>query len=125
MFNSTRIWILPLALALICSIESIAGFVTAPPGSSWTAILPRNTADVNGYLGIIEETRQGHLLAHNLFTAEPHPGFQIRPYYMMLGLIGRVVPQVSTVTLMEIGRFVSSFCFLLLLALIAKRLFES
>lgn len=109
---------------LLAFLPSLAGMLNVPQGQAWTGILTRNGADVNGYLGIIEEIRQGHLRARNLFTAEPHPPFQIRPYYTALGLIGRALPGVSTETLMEWGRLISSGCLLLLIFKIASLLFE-
>lgn len=109
---------------LLTSIPSLYGCWNVPSESSWTGMLTRNTADVNGYLGIIEEIRQGHLRTRNLFTAEPHPPFQVRPYYMLLGLMGRLFPAISTVTWMEIGRFISVATLLILTAIIVRRLFS-
>ena len=119
------LWIAVLVALLITSIPSAAGVLFPPSGGSWTGILTRNTADVNGYLSMIEEARQGHWRMHNLFTAEPHPAFQIRPLWLLLGLTGRLLPLVSNVYLMEIARVLTSFCLLLLIATFAARLFVS
>ncbi len=119
------LWIAVFAALLITSIPSAAGILFPPPGGSWTGILTRNTADVNGYLSMIEEARQGHVRMRNLFTAEPHPHFQIRPLWMLLGLTGRFFPSLSNVHLLEIGRVLTSFCLLLLIAALAMRLFVS
>jgi hypothetical protein len=119
------LWIALFAALLITSIPSGAGILFPPPGGSWTGILTRNTADVNGYLSMIEEARQGHWRMRNLFTAEPHPAFQIRPLWLLLGLTGRFFPSLSNVYLMEIGRVITSFCLLLLIAALTLRLFAS
>ena len=119
------LWIAILAALLITSIPSAAGLLFAPDGGSWTGILTRNTADVNGYLSMIEEARQGQWRMRNLFTAEPHPPFQIRPLWLLLGLTGRFLPSVSNVHLMETGRVMTSFCLLLLIAALTVRLFVS
>ncbi|MGH9858100.1 MAG: hypothetical protein ACRD4B_09685, partial [Acidobacteriota bacterium] len=95
-----------------------------PPGGSWTGILTRNTADVNGYLSMIEEARQGHWRMRNLFTAEPHEPFQIRPLWLLLGLTGRMIPALSNVDLMEIARVLTALGLLLIIAKIAITLFE-
>lgn len=110
---------------LISSIPSVAGIMFPPPGGVWTGILTRNTADVNGYLGIIEEVRQGHLRSRNLFTSEPHPPFQIRPYYTLLGLAGRVFPHISTVALLELGRAVSVLALLWLILAVSRTMFRT
>lgn len=110
---------------LIVSIPSTAGMLFSPPGASWTGILSRNTADVNGYLSMIEEARQGHYRMRNLFTAEPHEPFQIRPLWLLLGLAGRLLPALSVVHLMEAGRLLTSLVLLLVLASVARRLFET
>jgi hypothetical protein len=119
-----RILLLSICLLLLISfIPTAAALYFRTPGWSWTGILSRNTADVNGYLSIIEEVRQGHLRTHNLFTAEPHPAFQIRPYYSILGLIGRLLPFASNVFLLEVGRFFSLLALLILLAVLIRRIF--
>ena len=56
----------------------------------WTGQGRINTADFHGYLSLIEEVREGGILAHNLYSPEPHPAFQLRPIYTGLGLLGRV-----------------------------------
>jgi hypothetical protein len=115
---------LPLIFAfLIASIPTAAGMLKVPDAGEWTGILSRNTADVNGYLGMIEEVRQGNIRTHNLFTAEPHPAFQFRPLWIALGFIGRFFPGVSNAYLMEFGRILSSFFLLLLFAALATRMF--
>ena len=111
-------------ILLISFIPTAAALYFQSPGWSWTGILSRNTADVNGYLSIIEEIRQGNFRTHNLFTAEPHPAFQIRPYYSILGLIGRLFPFLSNVFLLEVGRFFSVLMFLVLLAILIRRIFS-
>src|SRR5437870_1805935 len=116
-------WVPVCILLVISFIPTAAAVFFQPSGWSWTGILSRNTADVNGYLSIIEEIRQGHFRTHNLFTAEPHPAFQIRPYYSILGLIGRLFPFVSNVFLLELGRFFSVLVFLVLLAILIRRIF--
>ena len=119
------LWIALFAALLISSLPSAAGLSFPPQGGSWTGILTRNTADVNGYLSMIEEARQGHWRMRNLFTAEPHPAFQIRPLWLLLGLTGRFSPSISNVYLMEVGRVITSFFLLLLIAAIAIRLYTS
>jgi hypothetical protein len=119
------LWVAVFAALLITSIPSAAGILFPPSGGSWAGILTRNTADVNGYLSMIEEARQGNWRMHNLFTAEPHPPFQIRPLWVLLGLTGRFFPSISNVSLMEIGRVITSFCLLLVIATFAVRLFVS
>ncbi|HEY4490503.1 MAG TPA: hypothetical protein VI958_00835, partial [Acidobacteriota bacterium] len=114
--------LLLLSVLLLSSIPSFYGFLSAPPEGQWTGILTQNTADLNGYLSIIEEIRQGHLRGRNLFTAEPHLPFQIRPYFTALGLLGRLFPAVSNVALLELGRLVSATCFLLILILLVRHL---
>ena len=118
------LWIAVLFSLALTSIPSAAGMLFPPPGGSWTGILTRNTADVNGYLSMIEEARQGHWLMRNLFTAEPHEPFQIRPHWLLLGLTGRVIPALSNVDLLEIARLFTVMCLLLIIGKIALSLFQ-
>jgi hypothetical protein len=117
---------LAIAIALvITSVPSLAGMLFAPQGGSWTAILTRNAADVNGYLSMIEEARQGSWRMRNLFTAERHEPFQIRPLWLLIGLAGRMLPMVSNVVLMEAARLFTSLFLLLMIAALTLRLFQS
>jgi hypothetical protein len=88
-------------------------------------MLSRNTADLNNYLSIIEEVRSDGLKTHNLMTAEPHPAFQIRPFHAALGILGKIFPTLSPVTLLEIGRIVASIFLLTLIAILVSRLYDS
>jgi hypothetical protein len=118
------LWIALLVSLAVTSIPTAAGMLFPPPGGSWTGILSRNTADVNGYLSMIEEARQGHWRMRNLFTAEPHDPFQIRPLWLFLGWSGRLIPTLTNVDLLEIARLLFAFCLLLIIAKSATTLFE-
>jgi hypothetical protein len=118
------LWVAVLFSLAIISIPTAAGMLFPPPGGSWTGILSRNTADVNGYLSMIEEARQGHWRMRNLFTAEAHDPFQIRPLWFLLGLAGRMMPALSNVVLMEIARLLTALYLLLIIARIVTTLFE-
>ena len=122
---SRSLWLAILIALVIASIPSVAAILSTPAGGSWTGILSRNTADVNGYLSMIEEARQGSWRMRNLFTAEPHDSFQIRPLWLSIGLIGRALSGVSNVALMEAARFPIAFCLLLTISFFATRLFST
>lgn len=88
-------------------------------------MLSRNMADLNNYLSIIEEVRSDGLKAHNLMTAEPHPAFQIRPFHAALGILGKILPALSPVALLEIGRIIASLFLLTLIAVLVSLLYDS
>jgi hypothetical protein len=113
-----------LAVAVLASLPAATGLFSAPHATSWTGILTRNTADTNVYLSLIEEIRRDGLLAHDLYTAEPHSAFQCRPCYILIGLAGRLLPAVSTLVLFEAGRFVASVLLLSIVSVIIAGLFR-
>ena len=106
-------------------MPTYAALANRPAGWLWTGIFSRNTADYNGYLSIVEEVRQGASRTHNLFTAEPHHAFQVRPFYFFLGLLGRLMPSLSGVALMEIGRFIAILWFLIVLSKLVRRIYDT
>jgi hypothetical protein len=110
---------------LIASLSAILAVNLTPPHAIWTGMLSRNTADLNNYLSIIEEVRSDGLKTHNLMTAEPHPAFQIRPFHAALGILGKIFPALSPVTLLEIGRILASIFLLTLIAILVSRLYDS
>ncbi len=120
-----NLWYAIAAIAILASIPSLAGMIFPPEGGSWTGILSRNTADVNGYLSMIEEVRQGHFRMRNLLTAERHEPFQIRPLWAVLGMMGRLFPGISNVCLMDGARVVTSTSLLILIAILVSRLFSA
>jgi hypothetical protein len=119
------LWLFLLLAFAFASFPNWAGILNPPEPGEWTGILSRNTADVNGYLGIMEEVKQGNFRTHNLFTAEPHPAFQIRPVWIFLGLLARILPDLPGPQVLEIGRAFFSLCFLFLMAQLTSFLFAT
>ncbi|HSE40408.1 MAG TPA: hypothetical protein VLH08_06535, partial [Acidobacteriota bacterium] len=117
--------VLVLLILTVASIPSMYAILITPRGAMWSGLIARNTNDINGYLSIIEEVRSDGLLAHNLMTAEPHPAFQLRPFHAALGIIGKIFPELTPVTLLEIGRIITTTFFLIVLLCVIFRFFQS
>jgi len=125
MSDRTRLALCVLAVAVVTTVPAACGFLFAPEGWSWTGLAVRNTADVNGYLFHIEETRRHGPFAHNLWTSEPHPPVLVRPVYSGLGWLGKVLPAAPALVLLEAGRLLAALALLALLAWFVSRLFTN
>lgn len=120
---------LPLYLAISCVaflilLPTLAAIFYKPSAAEWTGLLSRNTSDLNVYISFTEQTRSGAYLSKNLFTAEPHGPFILRPSYFLLGLIGRLAPGISPVTFIETSRLAAAFTLLLVFTAFARKLFQ-
>lgn len=113
-----------LLVSILCSVPVVSAVLLEPRGTSWTGINSRNTADLNSYLSMVEEIRQDGWKARNLFTAEMHPPFQIRPVHILMGLSGKLMPGVTSVWIMGASQILFSFVLILILALFSIILFQ-
>lgn len=111
-------------VVVFSKIPTIAAYKLTPGGFQWTGILSRNTADLNSYLSIVEETRHSSLRAKNLYSAEPHKPFQVRPLHNLMGLTGRVFPGISSLTLLNLTGILTSLALAAILILLTMRIFN-
>jgi hypothetical protein len=123
-FKNPPMILAAVLVALLVSIPTAAGFFLAPRGTSWTGINSRNTADLNCYLSMVEEIRHDGWKARNLFTAEPHAPFQIRPVHILMGLTGKLIPRVDSVVIFSSAQIIFAIGLVLILAVISVRLFQ-
>jgi hypothetical protein len=125
MSGKTKLFLSAICFVSILScIPPAAGFLFAPHGMYWTGINSRNTADFNSYLSMVEEIRQDGWKARNLFTAEPHPPFQIRPVHILMGMVGKLIPRIDSVVILSSAQIIFSFLLILILAAISTGLFQ-
>ncbi|EKD49166.1 MAG: hypothetical protein ACD_63C00248G0001 [uncultured bacterium] len=76
---------------IIVSVPSIYGLLTTPDHFIYTPNYNRATGDTYVYLSMIEETRQGNVTFHNLFTSEDHKPVLVNPFWLSVGFWSRTL----------------------------------
>lgn len=78
-------WTVILGLTLLSSLPALFGWLNSNSQRVFIGRIPYSTSDTGPYYSIIEQVRQGRILAGNQFTSEPQQPSLLHPLWILLG----------------------------------------
>jgi hypothetical protein len=99
MIGRTEKVVLVLTALLLSSFCYLYGLLQPHAGTFYTGIRTLNASDYNVNLSWIQQFREGHFLLKNLYTAQLHNGFLVRPIYFLLSAPFAWIPFSNTLVL--------------------------
>jgi hypothetical protein len=83
------LWITILVI-LLTTIPFIYGYLTAPANKFFTGLQSLAPGDFNVYYSYLEQVKQGNWIFKDIFTSEQHSAFFFNPFWLIVGLFGKV-----------------------------------
>ncbi len=118
-------WVIVLsaAVALSTALPHLHQWLTPPPDAAFTGFVDAHN-DQNLYLMWAEQVRRGDVMVRAYATAEEAPPLFVGPQWLLIGLIGRILPVALPVTY-RIVAVILAFIYLLVLWRLVVRFYDS
>lgn len=106
--------IIAVGVIVITAVPYLYGYFTTPRGMVYTGIHYLTPGDTNVYLSMIEQVKQGHVALLNLYTSEHQYNFNINPFWLGIGLIGKIF-HLSNLLTFHVARSIMAIFFIIVL----------